>query len=764
MIELLSPAGGDEALRAAVENGADAVYLGAQAFNARRGADNFDDDGLKRAAAYCHERGVRVYVTLNTLVRQDELPALEEQIDRIACAGADAAIVQDLGVAATLLRRAPSIALHASTQMAVHNRQGVLFLREHGFARAVLAREMPLEEIERCAGLGVELEAFCHGALCVSCSGMCLFSSLVGGRSGNRGMCAQPCRLPYRLVDERAGREKSGHLLSTRDLMLLEDLEAIKRAGVVSFKIEGRLKRPEYVAVVTAIYRRALDGQAVGEDDRRALLQIFNRGGFSRGYVRDMNDADLMYARRPNHLGVCVARGGRLFCDVDARDALVERREGEDERPVQLQGAAGSRIQARGKIYRLIDQAQMRAARESYLRPRRRVAVTARLTLRAQEPMRLLVSDGEHRFCAVGEAVERAQTRPTDRARVVEQLQKTGATPYAMRAVEVEMDADAFVSVGALNALRREALEGLSRLRVHRPAHLAADGTLEEARGDESAPVRLVAMSEDPAVLLRAQAAGADEIVLAPRDLRAPALEEAAKALSGARFGLAVPPVADAVVLEGVHAWAQKNAARIFACYLGNIAHLALAWPGQARGGYGLNLCNARAVALSGLARYMPSLELTARQLAALPGQKELLIWGRATLMYLRHCPLRAAWGIPGAHAHCRRCDEKGVRDGAPSRLDDLVLLDRMGARFPLRRVCSQAGCVVEVLNSVPHWLLGRRERLPACSGWVLMLRADEPLEAIVRACRAALDGDAVDLSPFADMRTTNGHIFRGVE
>ena len=229
--ELLAPAGGRDALIAAVQSGADAVYLGAGGFNARQGADNFDGNGLREAIEYCHVRGVKVYVTLNTMVRQDEMPALAESVRAIAAAGADAVLVQDFGVADVVRRIAPGLSLHASTQMAVHNRAGVAFLAGQGFERVVLAREMNLDEIRACAGLGAELEVFVHGALCVSCSGQCLFSSVVGGRSGNRGRCAQPCRLRYRMD----GIE--GHLLSTNDLCSLNRLDALRDAGVDSFKI-----------------------------------------------------------------------------------------------------------------------------------------------------------------------------------------------------------------------------------------------------------------------------------------------------------------------------------------------------------------------------------------------------------------------------------------------------------------------------------------------------------------------------------------------
>ena len=1034
MSELLAPAGSMEALVAAVQNGADAVYFGARLFNARRGADNFDEGGLQQAVSYCHARGVRAHVTLNTLVREDEMAALEEQIAEIAAAGADAVIVQDLGVAACVRRLAPRLSLHASTQMAVHNRQGVEYLRAHGFDRAVLAREMPLVEIEKCAGLGVELEAFCHGALCVSCSGQCLFSSLVGGRSGNRGMCAQPCRLPYRLGETR------GYLLSPRDLMLLDGLQAMQRAGVVSFKIEGRLKRPEYVAVVTGIYRRALDGEAITQADREALLQIFNRGGFSRGYLRDMNDAALMYPERPNHMGVLVGENGVLRRDVDAEDMLVERAGGQ-ERPLKLQGRAGTRIAARGKIYRLTDAGQMRAARESYAQERRTAHLTAHLVMRPGERMRLRISDGTHAFEAVGENVQTARTKPLDEARVRAQIDKTGGTPYVFTDIALDMDRAAFASAAQLNALRRAALDGLTNLRVasmsaperaaqigataeapfpasdgmgkpeaplaagsnegqgggapqtlptrsadgvgssfahtsapsqalegsgpkastptlrdgesapfansqahadlngfpmlspvraadvpcpretigvdgnavpaiHSPLHTgggrcvalssdqggasqspwasaeelsapsfpaeaqasaeaenaftrpgvpsplhtgggrcaalssdqggvsqspwasavgldipffpaetqasaeaenaftrpgvpsplhtgggrcaalssdqggvsqspwasAADLSAPsfpaeaknafEAQFDASSPlqrpeaahVRLIARSDRPDLLLAALKDGADEIVFDPADLRQSALNATLQALNGQPFSLALPQTANADVLDGLHGWVRTLGRQLTSVYASNVAHLAMDWGAEVRGDFGLNLFSARAVAATGIRRYMPSLELTSRQLAALPGEKELFFWGRAPLMRLRHCPLRAAKRLSGPHDRCRRCDH----DEKP--VDGLALIDRKGAAFPLRRIASDGGCVVEVLNSVPHWLLPKRERLCSCSGWVLFLRAGEPAAAIVRACRTALADGEVDLASLAGLQTTSGHYFRGVE
>ena len=281
MLELLAPAGSMEALRAAVQNGADAVYLGYDTFNARMGAQNFSADELQEAVVYCHVRGVKVHLTLNTLVSDREMPQAADVIRTAAAFGVDAFIVQDLGVAALCREIAPSVAIHASTQMSIHSLEGVQQAAELGVSRVVLARELPREEIAHiCRRSPVEIEVFVHGALCMCYSGQCYLSSVIGRRSGNRGQCAQPCRLPYGY-----GRfEPSRYPLSLRDNCLIEYLDDLRRMGVASLKIEGRMKRPEYVAVVTKAYRAAIDGKPVTDNDMEELEAAFSRQGFTQGY------------------------------------------------------------------------------------------------------------------------------------------------------------------------------------------------------------------------------------------------------------------------------------------------------------------------------------------------------------------------------------------------------------------------------------------------------------------------------------------------
>ena len=784
-IELLAPAGDREALVAAVQNGADAVYFGTAGFNARRGATNFAGEALREAVEYCHLRGVRVHVTLNTLVRQDELGALEETIRAIDDARADAVIVQDLGVAEAVRRLAPGLELHGSTQLAVHNRQGVDYLAEHGFHRAVLAREMEFDEIAACRGRGVALEVFAHGALCVSCSGQCLFSSLVGGRSGNRGMCAQPCRLPYRLD----GRE--GYLLSPRDLMLLGELDKLRAAGADSLKIEGRLKRAEYVAVTTAAYRRALDmieetGKYIpSEADVEALRQIFNRGGFTQGYIGGLKDRELMYPERPNHIGVavgkCVRPGKvRLERDLDEKDSLVLRRAGEEDRPVKLLGVAGEQVvcpgaQAGDALVRLVSGTQMRDARESYRGENRTLPVRAELRLKVGEPANLTVRSGDIAAQAVGaEPVQAAQVRPFDPAWAEAQLSRTGGTPYRLEQVHMDADANAFMPVSAMNALRRDALEALGKARLAAlEARPAGEDTLRVPAVEETPATqpKLLAQSGDPAVLLRAAQAGADALVFAPEDLRPAALDTVAAALAPQGFYLALPQVLRAETLELIHAWAGANAGRIRGVYLNNVGQLGLEWPGVKIADFGLNIMNTLSLAearAAGAERFVPSVELNCGQIALVGGPRELIVYGRIPLMHLRHCPLRAGdKHATGTHAACRRCDAVP----AGERINAKALVDRKDVAFPLRRIAADTGCVVQVLNSVPLLLLRRANRLPAALAWRLLLTADDPVELLIRAHRACAAGesgrtacDPGDWAQIEAMNTTTGHYFRGVE
>ena len=484
--ELLAPAGSPQALHSAIAAGADAVYLSGKRFGARKFAANFDHKAMTEAIDYAHLRGVKVYVTVNTLIREEELLDLAEYLVQLYDLGADAILLQDLGAASLASRLVPDLERHASTQMTIHNLPGALYAAQDGFNRVVLAREVTIEEIKRWgqkmekAGLG--LEVFVHGALCYSYSGQCLLSSAIGGRSGNRGMCAQPCRKPYVLMHGRkdeygrpaglqAVAQKESYIISTRDLCVYRHLDKIVRSPVQSLKIEGRMKSPQYVAIVTSIYRRALDGIASGswspsKEDERNLALAFNRD-FTTGHL--LGAKDVMGRGMSDNQGVLIGsvasydpqRGEaavRLCASLvpEKGDGLVRLRTPDRVRP-------GARVFLTGST------ALARRAEEIAARERASIPVNIRLTWEDGIPVaegrldsgELAVARGESRM---GEAVN----RPLTPEQIESQMRKTGGTPFVARRVEMDYPGGLFSPPGALNQLRRDLLAGLEKALLER--------------------------------------------------------------------------------------------------------------------------------------------------------------------------------------------------------------------------------------------------------------------------------------------------------
>ena len=781
-MELLAPAGTMESLVAAVQNGANAVYLGGQALNARRGAGNFDAEALRRAVQYCHERDVRVHVTVNTMVMQQELSQLKSLADQIAEAGADAAIVQDFGVARLLRHMLPHLPLHASTQMAVHNASGVRAAKQLGMDRVVLARELTFAEMSECAWEGIEIEAFVHGALCVSCSGQCLFSSMVGGRSGNRGACAQPCRLPYRM---EGAAQRSGYLLSPKDLCGIEHLCRLKDAGVCSLKIEGRLKRPEYVATVVHSYREALDALEMGmpvpdmEGTQEALRQIFNRGGFTQGYGPGVRDAELMYDQQPNHIGVAVGsaagkRSVKLSRDVDAADVLHLLGRDGTQKPVSISGKAGETVRVNDAVpgdtlMRLTSQKQMEWANATVQGEHVLHDVDIHAVFVPGRSAELTATDGVHTAQATGDIVAEAQKQPTDESRIRAQLEKTGGTTWQIRSLTMELDPRAFVPASAANGLRRAALAELTEKRLD-AMRVCDKAALPMPQMIQQRPVaddgKILVESADVAVLVEAMRSRADGIVFAPEDVRPEALERAADALKGLRWSVAVPMVLAQQPLEQLAAFVHAHTAEIEAAYVSNVAHLCVDWGVELRGDYGLNIANAHALDMlydHGIDVYTPSVELATAQIRAMGGKRTLIVHGRLPLMQLRHCPWVAT--KPGLkHADCRRCDSCA----AGQHMNASVLIDRKDKRFPLRRIATDAGCIVRVMNADRLMLLRRADKLPKAWAYRILPEAGENVAALVDLYRRALAGEDVRSDDsFLKMNvenTTTGHYFRGVE
>lgn len=414
-IEILSPAGGFDSVIAAVRSGADAVYVGAKEFSARASAHNFDEEELRTAVRYCHIRGVKVYLALNTIIFDDEMRSALELAKRAALADIDAIIIQDMGLVSLIKEAIPGLPLHASTQMTVHTPYGAKALYELGFKRVVVSRELSLDEIREIREFcpEVELEVFVHGALCMCVSGQCWFSAMLGGRSANRGMCAQPCRLPMRFGG-------SDHALSLKDNGSLDWLCRLRDIGVASAKIEGRMKRPEYVAAATAAAVEARNNGKVSADSEERLRSVFSRTGFTDGYLSGKLGKDMFGYRRRDDV---VTADAKLLKDIRATY--------KDELSV--------------------------------------VPIIVKLTVRTGEKMELCVSDSEREVTVYSETVaEQAITKPLDSETAMRSLSKTGGTPYHITDADCDIEEGAAASAAALNALRREALKKLDDLRAIR--------------------------------------------------------------------------------------------------------------------------------------------------------------------------------------------------------------------------------------------------------------------------------------------------------
>lgn len=494
-MELLSPAGDEAALRAAVCAGADAVYLGFASFGARAAAANFDAEALAKAIDYAHLYHVRVYVTVNTLVKQKEMEAVYAALQTIYQARADAVILQDMGVLRMAREAFPTLALHASTQMALHSAAGARMAAAHGVSRVVLARECTLRQAAEVAATGVETEAFVHGAQCASVSGQCLLSSMAGGRSGNRGRCAQPCRQAVTLGQNTAA------LLSMKDLCLRDRLPELQQAGITSLKIEGRLKRAEYVAVVTQSYRKALDALARGtfrpadKTEKEALMQIYHRGGFTEGHLMGEEDASLCATARVGHEGVAIGKIISVQRGLAVTSLRVPLNDGDSLRvasqtdvELRYSGHAqdtratlrlreGETVRVGDALYRTADAAQLLWAQHMKETP---IPVQLRIRVLAGEAMMLEATDGQTSVQAVGDVAQTPIHRPLSRADIERQLGKLGDSPFVLQGTPLVTENGAFATVASLNALRREALQRLMDARraaffgAEREAALAA--------------------------------------------------------------------------------------------------------------------------------------------------------------------------------------------------------------------------------------------------------------------------------------------------
>lgn len=501
-IELLSPVGDFECLKAAVQNGADAVYLGAADFNARYSAKNFSLEELEKAINYAHLRNVKVFLTLNTLIKNEELNSAINLAIKAYTLGIDAIIVQDIGLANILTKNFPDLPIHASTQMTCHNLSGAKVLKEAGFKRIVLSRELSLNEIEYIkSNINCEIEVFTHGALCISYSGQCLYSSLIGGRSGNRGKCAQGCRLPYSLLENEQVIDK-GYLLSPRDLCSLEILPDLINTGIDSLKIEGRMKTPEYVATVTRIYRKYInkilnnEAYIVEQQDKKDLLQVFNRGGFSTGHLLNTPNKDLIFKEKPNNMGIYIGNVSKynankghitlsLNDSVSIGDTITFENEDtkytiselmQDNKNLTTAGSSQKitigrmkgNIKPGDKIYKLSSKELLTIAKESYNSENIKNPINCILDVHLDKEITLKVFDDNHMVIVNSDdKPEIAKNVPITKERLEKQLNKLNDTPFYFNNIEINLDENLFIPhISTINELRRNAIKEYSEILI----------------------------------------------------------------------------------------------------------------------------------------------------------------------------------------------------------------------------------------------------------------------------------------------------------
>lgn len=502
MVELLSPVGDFECLKAAVQNGANSVYFGADIFSARAFATNFDDETLEKVIEYAKIRGVKTNLTLNTLIKNNELESALNLAKKAYKFGIDAIIVQDLGLAMKLIKTFPDLPVHASTQMTVHNLNGALELQDLGFKRIVLSRELSVNDIDFiCKNTDVEIETFIHGALCISYSGQCLFSSMIGGRSGNRGKCAGPCRLPFELL-ENDKKINSGYLLSTRDLCGLDYIPKLIESGVKCFKNEGRMKSPEYVATVTRIYRKYIDlaysneEYIIDENDRKELLQVFNRGMSSSGHLSNSGNKDLVYKEKPNNMGLYLGKiqkynekkglitiklnepikiGDTISVDYEQGSYTVSELMNCNNKNITetnvgdtvIIGRMKGNIKLGNNVYKMSSKELSDLAKSSYSKEYRKVALNCNISIKEGKPIVVSVSSASNIelykdlfINYVSDLIPlEAKNRPLSEETIISQFSKTASTPFEFKHFNIDLDNGLFIpKLSLLNDLRRKVL------------------------------------------------------------------------------------------------------------------------------------------------------------------------------------------------------------------------------------------------------------------------------------------------------------------
>ncbi len=788
-VELLAPAGSMESLYAAINSGADAVYMGGSRFSARAYASNFDDNELKDAVDYAHLYGVKVYITINTLIKSNEMKEVIEYVKFLYEIGVDALIIQDLGAFYCIKKFFPKFELHASTQMTIHNGEGALFLKESGFSRIVLSRELSLNEIKYISkDLNIETEIFIHGALCICYSGQCLMSSLIGGRSGNRGRCAQPCRLPYTLINKSSGEEKSAYILSPKDMCTIDNIEDILESGAYSLKIEGRMKRPEYVAGVVHNYRKSIDkyyeqGKILNTlQSKKELLQLFNREGFSSAYLYSNEGNAMMAYSFPKNTGICIGKADKdlnitLEEDINKGDGIRNGEGGFTISKIILNGKELSKAVKgdRVKIYPLdyskndilfktYDSNLMKYYEDYYKNPYYiKIDIDLDVYYEIDKPFKLKAYYHEKIYEVSGKVVQKALRRAVTKEKIEENLRKTKDTPFKIKDIKFVLYEEGFIPISAINALRRQLMDEILQDII---ASYRRD--YESAKAIELKEVLKIKQSENALKILKFM------VTVSTRDQLKAALESEVEAIilncfyrgydaleekeikniSHKNLYLKIPNIIKEEFSE-VCDFIERNEPYIKGIVTANLG-IIRKYRGKINiiGDYKLNIFNKYALTFFKDYTYFNclSLELNRKEIKELLKESNLpcqmLIYGRAELMVSEYCPIGS---VMGGKSKAKKCSGECMRG-------EFLLKDRKNEKFVVK---TDKFCRSYIYNSSPINLIDNKEDIESLGvNSFRMDFIDEDYANTKLIIEAALKG--VWNEDFSEY--TRGHYKRGVE
>ncbi|KOA20256.1 putative protease YdcP precursor [Clostridium homopropionicum DSM 5847] len=777
-IELLAPAGSMESLYAAVQNGADAIYIGGNKFSARAYASNFNEEEMIKAVSYCHLYNIKVYVTLNILIKEEEIVEALEYVKLLYEIGIDALIIQDFGLAQLIGKNFPNFEIHASTQMTVHNGEGALFLKELGFKRIVLARELSLKEIERISkGLMIETEIFIHGALCICYSGQCLMSSIIGGRSGNRGRCAQPCRLPYEIINKENNEIKKGYIMSPKDICTLENIEDIIDSGTSSLKIEGRMKRPEYVAGVVSTYRKAIDGNLRKENvstEKKKLTQLFNREGFSNAYLYGNPGKELMSYGHPRNTGILLGKVNkdhtiRLEENIKVKDGVRSEDKGFtiskiEKNNIEVDEAYIGEIvkikpvnyKAGDVLYKTLDISLMDELSNTYKDIyHRKNKINLEVTFKIGEPFILRGNYKDKTYEVCGEKVQKPLKKGVDKENLIRNLNKTGDTPFSFESINFIEFEEGFIPISLINSCRRELLDKITKDIISKDSrkHIESlDFNIEKVLQKNNVLNSTIVLISSTDHLRAVEKFKIENVAV---DIFMKNCNVDIKNIKDKKVYLRIPTIVRNE-FEYICAIIEENICNICGIITSNLG-IIKKFSGSISiiGDYKLNIFNS--YALNSYSDYIEaatlSLELNKKEIQSLLSKTSIrpyqLIYGKPELMVNEYCPIGSLFGKKDSiDSNCTNACEKG----------QFILKDRKETEF---RILTDKFCRSHLYNPVAINLIPNLQELRKLKIDSFRIDfTDETYEEAVKILKTYMDEKFDE-----DFKNyTRGHFKRGVE